>query len=449
MTFLRDQHLRDYQRDGVAWLAERRHGCLADDMGLGKTVTALRAAEAVGAARVLIVCPAVVTFNWLAEAQKWFLEPWEHGQVIDHSETPVDPDARVVIISSSMFHRVRPFYALRRSQWPVLIVDEAHDFRNHSATRTQAMFGLDGRNCLTDRADRVWLLTGTPMPNDPSDLWAMLYSLAPETIENEHAGTPMARTTFLSRYCVMAPCRYRKRKVIGAQRLPELRQRTSSFFLRRKKTDHLDLPPVRFDTVRLRAPLDGELRAMDRAARGQFGVALEGGDDVLDQLEKDTELAEFAKLCGMAKAPATADLLAAELEVGALDCVVVFAHHVAVLDVLAERLKDYGVERIDGSVSNRSRTAAVERFQAGGPRVMLGNIRAAGVGITLTRASEVVMVELSWVPGENAQAVDRINRMGQTASALRCRFMSLAGTLDEAVMRSLQRKTDMIRGVMN
>lgn len=102
---------------------------------------------------------------------------------------------------------------------------------------------------------------------------------------------------------------------------------------------------------------------------------------------------------------------------------------------------------VTGATAAQDRTRAVERFQRGEARVFVGNIVAAGTGVTLTAASELVFAEMSYVPGENVQAADRIHRIGQR-NGCRVRFASLAGTLDESLVGVLRRKSDMVREVM-
>lgn len=454
----RDSMLYPYQRAGADWLASRRAGLLADDMGLGKTITALRAAARVGARRVLVLAPSVVLLNWKREADTWLLEGVERAQVVRSGYDRIDPTARLVVVSHGLFWRPEMRARLLETSWDVLIVDESHEFRNAGnggvpVKRTAALYGTDGSVGLVTRAGAVWLLSGTPMPNHAGELWTMLHACAPELIESEHTGYPLTYGGFLSRYCRTAPCPFKGRKVVGNKRGDELRNRLRGFVLRRRKSDHLDLPPVRYETTALEGDVSAAMRVVDELATGRFEDALvEAGGDAdlaLDILGRSSELADFRRLCGLTKAPLAAELFEDELRLGGLDSLVVFAHHRDVLSVLAERLEDFGVERIDGSVSPAARDAATRRFQdPKGPRVMLCNIRAGGVGVTLTRASTLAFVELSWVPGENAQAADRIHRIGQRAESVRVRFLSLANTVDEVIVASVRRKIQSIREVM-
>lgn len=453
----RAARLYPHQRVGVDWLASRSAGLLADEQGLGKTATALQAADRLRARRVLVLAPAVVTFNWAVEAAEWFTGPEDTVQVVRTGRCAVDPNARLVIVSHGLLTRRAVVERLWSIRWDVLVVDEAHNFRTPDAKRTRALFGAwdwPHGPSLVDAADVVWLLSGTPMPNHAAELWTMLWGLDPGRVADA-SGATMSYRAFQAHHCHLRQTRYGV-KVTGNRNLPELRGRLQGFSLRRTKAQHLDLPPVRWDLVTL-APdrLDAELRAMDAALGEDMAEALqthaEDPEAAFELLRDSHELTTFRRLCGLAKAPAVAELLISELEVGALDKVVVFGVHRGVLDHLQQclDLAGIGTVRIDGSTSQPDRQTAVTRFQSEpGVRVLLGNIQAAGVGITLTAAADVVFAELSWTPGDNAQAADRIHRIGQTAESVRVRFVALANTADEMVTATLRNKVRMIREVL-
>jgi SNF2 family DNA or RNA helicase len=207
---------------------------------------------------------------------------------------------------------------------------------------------------------------------------------------------------------------------------------------------------VRYETLALQAPkgfsVEHVLAELDPALAAEL-CATDDIEAQLESLESSKAFSTLRKLCGMAKVDPLADLLDIELQSG-LERVVVMAHHSAVVDGLAERLAGHGVATITGSTPSARRQTIVSDFQAGKIRVVVCNIVAGGTGITLTAASELVFAEMSFVPGENAQAADRIHRIGQ-ANACRVRFAMLDGTLDEAIVGVLQRKTLAIFEVMD
>ena len=178
---------------------------------------------------------------------------------------------------------------------------------------------------------------------------------------------------------------------------------------------------------------------------------MQGVDDAsgfFNAVKDGEDFTKFRRLCGMAKAKPVADLLYQELEDGGLDKVVIFAHHKDVVDLIARDLERFGVRTITGATPAKDRAAYVDHFQTDpSVRVIVANIVAGGVGITLTAAADVVFAEQSWTPGDNAQAADRCHRIGQTRR-VRVRFMALAGTIDEAITQSLRQKIRMIREVL-
>lgn len=451
--------LYPHQVTGVEWLRNRDRGLLFDEMGLGKTITAIAAADAAGVGRTLCIVPAVVLWNWKREWEKW--SPGRRVQILDCGDTVLDGRADVAITTHGLLLKPMMRAQLLMYAWDLTILDEAHFFRGRNSQRTQVFYGKYGvdsvnalGNAIVDRSKRVWLLTGTPMPNNCSELWTHLWGLFPSSIPNE-IGRPMSFKAFRSRYCVTKPTLYGI-KVIRNKNVTELRDKVKGFSLRRLKKDVLDLPAVRYETVTLRPKvLPFELKRVEAMiAPKLLGIIREGmADDATPaqgykMMKSETDFSRFRHLCGMAKAEPCAELLQMELEDGALRKVVVFAHHAAVVDVLVHALKDYNAVSITGETPAKMRDYRVELFQRDEHvRVMICNIVAGGTGITLTAASEVVFVELSPVPGENAQAADRVHRIGQEEK-VRVRVLALAGSIDEDFTELLRRKTKMIREVL-
>ena len=450
--------LYPHQEEGARWLAERSAALLADDPGLGKTITALAAAASLQPAegrarpRILVLCPTVVLYNWQAETEKWLAAP--RVQVVTHGRAQIEKDADVVIVTHGLLLAPWISSQLLSAQWDVAIVDEAHAFKSITAKRTAALYHAQAG--IVKAAQRVWLLTGTPCPNHAGELYTHLRGLDWKRLVPEQLEEPLTYDEFVYRYCRWRETPYGV-QIVGNQRerLPELKKALDGFVLRRRKEDVLkDLPPIRMELVHLRplaldaalASLEAELSSLvkDRVA----GRDVEDTLGFFDAVKDDVGFTRFRRLCGLAKAGSVVDLLAAELEDGALDKVVVFAHHRDVVDQIAEGLERFGVRTITGETPAAERTARVKAFQeSGNVRVMVSNIVAGGVGVTLTAASEVVFAEQSWTPGENAQAADRCHRIGQT-ERVRVRFVALAGTLDTFIAQALRRKIKMIQEVI-
>jgi SWI/SNF-related matrix-associated actin-dependent regulator of chromatin subfamily A-like protein 1 len=450
-----------YQRDGVQFLAARRVAFLFDGMGLGKSAQAIRAADAISAQRLLIICPAIARTNWARELGKFGVLPRKVQAIVSAAEA-IKLDAEVVIVSYDLAARPTVRRQLLRLRFDVLIADEAHALKSCAARRTRAVYGprCDGEGGLVARAERAWLLTGTPMPNHAGELWTHLTALLPEAVTVD--GRQLTHPEFLDRYCVIQHTQYGPR-VVGNRNTTELRRALQPHTLRRRVEDVLpDLPAVRWTTVvvdpgealaELQAAEAGAqlipLRTVLEAAtaRAELAAGPTADRDALIERTLRTEniaLARLRRLTGIAKAKATVDLLRHELASGALAKVVVFAHHREVLRTLAAGLTRYGVVAIDGDTSPRRRQQAIDRFQTEpATRVFIGQITAASTAITLTAASHVVFAEASWVPADNLQAAKRCHRIGQTRPVL-VRFISLAGSLDEAITAVLRRKTRLL-----
>jgi len=431
--------LYEHQKSGVQWLANRNRAMLLDEQGLGKTITAITAAASLDCSGpILVLCPSVVLWNWQREWKTW--DNRSCVQIIATGKDQIDTTADVVITTHSLL--LTP--ALRKqivlTAWELVILDEAHMFRTPTAKRTKAFY-FAGHSVVAS-SNRVWCLTGTPMPNNVSELWTHIRGLAPERLVEKDGALDFFR--FRRRFCVLKETRWGV-KIIGNRNVSELKRRMEGLTLRRMKKDVLDLPDIRFKQIMLRpSVLPAKLLKLSDAVTTSMN-ATQG----LAAIKNSEEFARWRRMSGIAKVEPAADLLTMELEDRAIEKIVVFAHHKDVIEGLHDRLSLFGAVVISGSTTTRNRDAAVHAFQ-NDPccRVIICNIVAGGTGVTLTAASEVAFVELSPVPGENAQAADRCHRIGQS-DKVRVRFVALAGTVDENITEILKNKTRMIREVLS
>jgi SNF2 family DNA or RNA helicase len=440
--------LYKHQIEGSSWLSQRTRALLLDEQGLGKTITAITAMKkVVKSGKVLVIVPSVVLWNWHRELSVWASD--RKVQVVSRSSDSIDESADIVVTTHSLIFRLQLLRQLITHRWALCIVDEIHCFRNPKAKRTIALYGKQPTtsmrmipprgSCIVNKCDRVWGLTGTPMPNNVSELWTPLWGLSPDRLIDEQ-GKFITAFRFRTRYCLMRETPWGM-KVVGNRNMPELKTRMKDLTLRRTKAGTIDLPEMRFETMTLRPKvLPAEVIKLSSMVTQELSAS-EG----LAAIKSSEEFSRWRRLSGLAKVPPAAELIANELEDGAISKIVVFAHHQGVIDGLYTRLLQFGAETITGSTPMKERTKIVDRFQNDEfCRVIICNIVAGGVGVTLTAASEAVFVELSPVPGENAQAADRIHRIGQD-NKCRVRFISLAGTVDETIVGILRNKTKMIR----
>ena len=423
-----------YQEEGAAFLARKERAGIFDDMGVGKSAQLIRALDLIGAKRGLVICPAAVREVWVGEFRKFAQRPRRilKGRDIQDLNLWLRGKADVLLLSYEMATAWAK--RLEGDLMDFIIFDEAHYLKNDQSQRTRAMLGSDcsGDYGLARWAAHVWFATGTPNPNDAADIWSIMRFCK---------ATPLNRRIFRDRYYRQKVGTHSVQNTPRDEMLPELKQAIRSFSIRRtKKEAGLQLPPIWLTTV----TVDGdtaEIRDLMRQYPDMEAAILQaieaGGLSFIDA----QHIATLRRLVGEAKAPAFVELLAEELQDG-LEQVVVFGLHVKALDHIEAGLLRRGVtvSRLDGSTSEKQRQAAVEDFQAGRSRVFLGNIKAAGTGLTLTAASDLIMFESSWSPADNAQALMRVHRIGQTRN-VNARFITLANSIDVIVSETVARKT--------
>lgn len=426
--------LRPYQIGGANWLAAQTRAVLGDDMGLGKTPQAIRAADLVAARRVAVVCPAIGRINWRREFDRWSLQGPEL-YIESYDRLATQKKAR------EEFRAFRP---------DTVIADEAHYLKTRESKRTRAMYGQHCHNTgLLCIPKRVWLLTGTPAPNNVTELWTHLRSLWPELIEA--GGEPMNYMGFLTRFAEWESTDFGV-KVFGNKNLPEMRAILQQIMLRRKGDAVLrDLPPLVWQptyTVESEEAMGG-LRQLEEAPevaelRRVLEAAGEGATRDLFTAEEPIALASVRRLTAELKARPVARLLAEELADGAYDKIVVFALHNAALDILRDQLAPFSPCEIRGGQTDKQRQAEIDAFQTDpSRRVCLVQQKAGYHTITLHAAAQVAFLEQSWTPDENVQAAKRCHRFGQTRPVF-VRNFGLAGSIDDAVSQVLSRKAKAI-----
>jgi SNF2 family DNA or RNA helicase len=317
------------------------------------------------------------------------------------------------------------------------VFDECHQLKDPDTQRTQAMlFGG-----LADRAQCIFALTGTPIPNHAGELYPIM----------KRAG--LAHGTyreFVSRYCVTRETDYGF-QVLAHRNVEELRALLSVLMLRRMHqvalppTDykHITIPLGECDT---RGDVFRELRRISgNDARRVASLVNAGNLKALESAETSTE----RKLIGCLKAVPSARRIASVLDRDSTNKAVVFALHSAPIALLADVLRPYGVVEFTGDTPKGKVAGLVNAFQTDPrKRVALCQTRAAGVGITLTAANYAFTLERPWSPADEEQADHRIIRIGQTRPTF-VRRISLEDSIDDAVNRVLLRKTQIISEILN
>jgi hypothetical protein len=435
----------------AAAAAGHRTFLLADEPGLGKTAQALLAAEAANAYPLLVVVPSVVKTNWAREAGLW--TPNRSATVVHGNGDAVDGYADIVVVNYEVLDRHVGWFG--DFGFRGMVVDEAHFIKNKTSQRSQHVLDLSKR--IRSRTTRPLLmaLTGTPLINDIEDFRAIWQFLGwideseplGELMDSlEATGLTPADPGFYpaARQCVIDLGIVRRRKIDVAADIPA--RRTA------------DLP------VELDEKVGRSIRAAERdlarrlvsryenaLANRRSGV-VEGIDhDLVRKVatweQKDTSTStpgenvfSMMRRIGQAKAGLAADY-AAQLARSA-GKVVFFAKHVDVMDVAEEAFAKQGIRfsSIRGDQTPSSRQKNIDSF-VNDPDVAIAvcSLTAAGVGLNLQVASNIVLAELSWTDAEQTQAIDRSHRIGQTEPVTAWRIIA-AGTIDGRIAELIDSK---------
>ena len=423
----------EHQKVAIEKLLANDKFILADDMGLGKTTSAVIGALESGAKKVLIVCPASLKINWQREIANYsdrrvlIVEGRKWGSTFDFYIINYDIIKNYHTTDKS--EDSDDYKLLVNEKFDLAIVDEAHYISNTTANRTRLL------NDVLEQIPKVWLLTGTPMTSRPINYFNLLKIVdSPLTLNWQ---------SYVRRYCKGYQFTVGNRKVwntSGASNLDELRERTKSYVLRRMKTDILDLPekivtPV---FVELTSKMyDEELEEFTRITNDKKND--ETISVTLNRLMKIRQLISYEKI------PYTCELIDKCLEQGKK--VIILTNFTMTLDMLHDKYKKNSVT-LDGRMSKDKRQDAVDRFQNEDKiKIFIGNIKAAGVGITLTAAEVVIMNDLSFVPADHSQGEDRAYRYGQKNSVL-VYYPVFENTIEKVIYNILQKKKNVIDQVM-
>lgn len=384
------------------------------------------------AKKVLIVCPASLKINWKREIEMYdpekkilIVEGRKWGSTFDyyiinydiiknyHSDEDSDEDVKLLV----------------NANFDLAIVDEAHYLSNPSANRTKLL------NDVLEKIPKVWLLTGTPMTSRPINYFNLLKIIrSPLTLNWQ---------TYVKRYCNGFQFKVGKKKIwrtSGATNLDELRELTRNNVLRRLKTDILDLPDKLVSPVYLE--LDNKMYNEELDEFIRITKEQKNSDTLSVQLNR---LMPVRKIIANEKIPYTCELIDKCLEQNKK--VIILTNFTSTLDQLHERYKKNSVV-LDGRMSKDRRQESVDKFQNDDKiTVFIGNIKAAGVGITLTAAEVVIMNDLSFVPADHAQGEDRAYRYGQKKS-VSVYYPVFENTIEMIIYNILQSKKNVIDQVM-
>jgi SWI/SNF-related matrix-associated actin-dependent regulator of chromatin subfamily A-like protein 1 len=433
--------LAPFQQTGVAFLASKKFALLADEQRVGKTAQILKAAEEIGADKILIICPAVVRVNWQREAKTW--ADFTFTVLLKLTDEPND----LSIVSYE--YATENYELLKGIPWDLVICDESHFIKEPTSLRTQRIYGKNG---IIRVSDRLWCSSGTPAPNHAGELWPLLYTFGQTALSYED---------FVGEFCEVRPTFYagkRQNKIVGTKtaKIPQIKEMLSPVMLRRLRSEVLsDLPPKNIEILTVEGSTLPEAIAIEQnIITREIGYLTEAmaiaGENLEFVLERiGSSVAALRRYTGLMKVKNTCEIVKGELENNEYQKIILFAVHTDVIAYLKKELEAFGAVVITGKTPQTERQIAIDSFQNKKEvRVFIGNIVAAGTGINLNAASEVVMVEQSWVPGENAQASDRPCGRGQKG-AVRVRVATLYESLDEKINTVLVRKMKQLSEIFN
>jgi superfamily II DNA or RNA helicase len=440
--------LRPYQREGLGWIDFLRKfgfgGCLADDMGLGKTVQVLamlRERKLAGIGRpTLVVVPRSLIFNWVSEAQKFTPDL----RVLDHSgaqrSIPADKFKSFDVVLSTYGTVRRDAAELRDIPFDYVILDEAQAIKNSQSESAKAVRLLKGDHRLA--------LSGTPVQNHLGELWSLFEFLNPGLL-----GTAAAFKA-ISNGGGNGGLDLAGRETLGRALRP--------FILRRTKQQvATDLPEKLEQT--LICELDREQRKLYNELREHFRATLLGAVEkdginknkmlILEALLRLRQAACHPGLIDKARAgenSAKLDALIPQLEevIDEDHKVLVFSQFTSFLSIVRKRLDERNIvyEYLDGKTTDRQKR--VRRFQNDPDcKLFLISLKAGGLGLNLTSAEYVYLLDPWWNPAVEQQAIDRTHRIGQTRQVFAYRLIA-KDTVEEKVLELQKAKRDLADAII-
>jgi SNF2 family DNA or RNA helicase len=440
--------LRKYQREGVNFLKQPRGtALLADQQGLGKTIQVITACKELDIERILVVCPKPVISVWEQEIPIWDTS----ARAVPLLGTPAQ---KTRALKEGWAFQGRTYFItnwetllqasvpLANLPWHCVVADEAHRIKNRKAKRTKALKKI--------RTQRKFAATGTPFDKNPDELWSLLNWLSP--------GRWKSYWQFYNSYLEWTDTPW-GREITGLKSDGKLLEADiQPWVLRRLKSQVLtELPPKQYQYI------------WCNLSKTQYEIYQQLSRDFLAEFDGITVetpgvLARLTRFRQLTASPAVldADLPDDSLKLDAVadyisdmdEPVVVFSCFVDSLWLLADRIGKFKEKRpvwiYTGDTSHEDKKQFIEQFQSQKPGekgIFLATIGAAGVGITLHRASTVLFIDRDWSPANNEQAEDRVHRMGQPSSVNVVTF-AVPKTIDTHVLKLLDEKRETFAKVM-
>lgn len=444
--------LYSYQLAAVETILQKRRVLAGLQPGMGKTaiLQAVAAARALEGERTLVIVPPALRPMWMKEFAADY--PQLNVQTTTGMKPQPLPDADVVVMNDSLIAgRVEDIL-----DWEpgAILVDEAHRMKNVESRRTKAMFQIaaeyDSDQTLNgSNAVIMAMATGTLATNNAGDVYAPLRVTGKQNAADVSGDAKWSR--FLDEWCE-TEIAWKRRVVVGCKDVEGLRQKLlETCMINVPRDEVLDLPARTFSQVDLQ--LSDKDMAEYKYVQKMFlqWVMEQFGEDAALRASKAEAITRMMRLWeydGKAKVRTTCEYVTNLTDQG--EQVVVMAWHSSVMKEIAERLEAQGlrVACINGGVSADDKAATVELFQAGKIDVVVGQIAAAGVGLTLTASCHIVFAQLPWSPAVFAQATDRIYRIGQERHTF-VHVLNMEDGISQRLWGVLNEKAKIVDGINN
>lgn len=447
-----------HQEEGIQFLKEKKRAILADEMGLGKTRQAIIAAKEDETRGVLIICPASLKINWEREVRMMY--PNDDIQTIQSGPQEQIGFGKWTIINYDMLPKYQSqiLDLVAQGKIDTAIIDEAHYIKGRKTIRATAT--LD----IVTHLEKVYALTGTPIMNRPVEMFNLLKAI-------KHP-LGRVRTFFTKRYCgAYMKTIIKKNGIVirffdesGATHIEELREFTKGSILRRLKKDVLDLPEKIISV---------QITDLSKESRKEYDTAFDNyvewvannpsaGKDIEGIMDARhlVELMKLKQVCSRAKIERIVSDIRSAVEQG--QKVIVFSQFTGTIMALKnELMQEKRGSRYDdakapilavtltGQDDMNQRQKAVDAFQNHeDTKVFIANIKAGGVGITLTAATIVMFADMEWSPELHSQAEDRAHRIGQTGT-VNVYYYIAGETIEEDIVDILERKRAIIKELMD
>lgn len=428
--------LFEYQKQGIEFLVNNSGGMLLDEQGLGKTLQALEAVNRSDSKLLVVVCPAIMQGTWLHHVTEY-----------------LSKDIEYIIHSYEWYtnsNHIKEVYKKINKQKTSVIVDECHYIKTPTSKRSKTVYQM----LLLENIKQKILLTGTPITRDIDDLYmpmSVFYNGSNDwykSIFHFRRDLMKCKHSYFGDVYSGFKSEYSKNLLIGMLKRISLR--------RTKKQVLSELPSI--SRQRIYIDIDAKV-AKDSLKYLDYATYIINKDtdnaikyeDFASQMKEDaTHIATIRKALGIAKVKGTIEYIDLYLETSKVNKLVVFAVHQDVISLLVNALKEkykdkYLIREITGATSKSKKDKVIESFQTDDkPQIIVANVIAGGVGITLTKAHVVMFAEIDWTPSNIMQAEARVHRITQDTN-VQSIFLIADNSLDARIIEMIEHKLKLIK----